>query len=117
LLHQGAFCPLAPLTQCFVHGGGSGAVHAWQDVGVGVEGERDAGVSQELLDVLGVDVTGKEQGGEGVPEVVDTRTLRQLGVPTVEEKTRPWSRHDERECRRADSNRCQQPSSSRSRVS
>jgi len=25
------------------------AVHAGQDVGVGVEGERDAGVSQELL--------------------------------------------------------------------
>jgi hypothetical protein len=49
--------------QRFFHGGGSGAVHAWQDVGVGVEGERDADVSEEFLNVFGVDVVGEELSG------------------------------------------------------
>jgi hypothetical protein len=40
-------------------------------VRVGVEGERDAGVSQEILYVLGVYVAGEEQGGAGVPENVE----------------------------------------------
>jgi hypothetical protein len=38
-------------------------------------------VSQEFLDVLGVDVAGEEQGGAGVPEFVETGTLWQLGAP------------------------------------
>ena len=71
LLQPDFFCPLAPLTQRFVDRGRRGAVHAGQDVGVGVQGERDAGVSQEFLDVLGVNVSGEEQGGAGVPEVVE----------------------------------------------
>ena len=71
LLQPDFFCPLAPLTQRFVDRGRRGTVHAGQDVGVGVEGEGDAGVSEELLDVLGVDISGEKQGGAGVPEVVE----------------------------------------------
>ena len=62
---------MAPLTQRFVDRGRRGAVHAGQDVGVGVQGERDAGAFQEFLDVLGASVSGEEQDGAGVPEVVE----------------------------------------------
>ncbi len=61
--------------QRFVHRGRRAAVHVGQSVGVGLEGERDAGVPQEFLDVLGVDV--------GVPEGDDvglaTDALADLG--------------------------------------
>ncbi len=40
-------------------------------MGVGVEGDGDGGVAQELLHELGVDVPLKQQGSAGVPEVVE----------------------------------------------
>jgi hypothetical protein len=46
-------------------------VHAWQDVGVGVQGLRCGGVSKKFLDVLGVYVTAEQQRSARVPEVVE----------------------------------------------
>ena len=40
-------------------------------MGVGVDGDGDAGVSQEVLDQLGVDATLEEERGAGVPEIVE----------------------------------------------
>ena len=60
----GRFRPLALLAERFVHRGRCAAVYAGQNVRIGVERQRDAGVSEKLLDVLGVDVAGEEQGAQ-----------------------------------------------------
>jgi hypothetical protein len=56
---------------------GCGALHAGDDVGVGVEGDGDAGVTEAFLDDLGVDAGGERQGGGRVPEVVVVPTSAQ----------------------------------------
>ena len=38
---------------------------------IGVQGHGYGGVSQELLHELGMDASSQEQGGAGVPEVVE----------------------------------------------
>ena len=44
------------LSEGFVHRAAYPSVHALEDMGVGVEGQGYRGVSQELLDILGMDV-------------------------------------------------------------
>lgn len=46
---------------------------------VGVEGDGDVGVSEEFLNVLGVDVAGKEQRGAGVTKIMEAYS-GQLGL-------------------------------------
>jgi hypothetical protein len=59
-------------------------------VRVGVEGDADAGVPQELLDELRVDVPLEEEGGACMPEIVEgdlrqTRTLQERREATLSE--------------------------------
>ena len=105
-LQQRCISQLGRLPQGFVHRIADAAVHALEDVAVGVQRLRYGGVPQELLDVLGVDVAGEQQRGAGVPEIVEAdaagsparfssalnerTTLRwDRGVPTLEGNTRP----------------------------
>jgi hypothetical protein len=77
-------------------------------VSVGVQSYSYGCVSKELLYELGVNVTAQEQGGTGVPEVVEAylgqsgllekrfegpfyEVFGVTGVPTLVEKIRPWS--------------------------
>ena len=56
-------------------------IHAWQDVGVGVQGLSYGGVSKKFLDVLGVDVTAEQQRSARVPEVVEADRGGQACTP------------------------------------
>ena len=58
-------------SQRVVHGVGQAAVHALDDVGVGVEGDVYAGVAEEFLDVLWVLACHEEYCSAGVPKVMD----------------------------------------------
>ncbi len=58
------------LSESGVHRSGSGVSHVGEHVRVDVEGERDVGVPQKLLDVLGVHALPQQQRGAGVSEVV-----------------------------------------------
>jgi hypothetical protein len=54
-----------------VHGLGWAAVHTIDDVGVGIEGDLYAGVSEQLLDELGVLACHEEYCSAGVADVVE----------------------------------------------
>src|SRR5215210_3101539 len=54
----------------FVHRSCRRVAHSWEDVAVGVEGDRYGGVAEELLHDLGVDPSREEQRSAGVPEIV-----------------------------------------------
>ncbi len=54
--------------------------HAWQDVGVGVEGDGYVGVTQKFLNYLGMDASDKEQRGARVTQVVKAGLIRQPGA-------------------------------------
>jgi hypothetical protein len=43
----------------------------WQDVGVGVEGQRDLAVPQQLLDDLGMNPEREQEAGRAVPQAVE----------------------------------------------
>lgn len=45
--------------------------HSGEHVGVCVESYRNGGVPQKFLDEFGVDVALEEQGGAGVPKIVE----------------------------------------------
>ena len=47
-------------------------LHRWDCVRVGVEGDRDGGVTQSFGDHLGVDTGAQRQGGVRVTQVVQT---------------------------------------------
>ena len=64
-------CSNAALPECFFHRVGGLAAHAGQHVTVGVERNGDAGVSEQLLDELRVDVSLEQERRAGVPEVVE----------------------------------------------
>ena len=53
--------------------------HARQHVGVGVKGDGYGGVTEELLDDLGMHALTKKQRGARVTEVVEASLLRQAG--------------------------------------
>src|SRR5687767_6702196 len=69
------------LPQHLFYGVAYPAVHAWQDVGIGVQGLRYGGVPEKLLDILGVDVTAEHQRGARVPEVVEADRGGQTCMP------------------------------------
>lgn len=50
------------------------ARHGGDDVAVGVEGQRDGAVAEQLLDDLGVDPTGQEVSRCGVTQIVDPKS-------------------------------------------
>lgn len=56
--------------------------HSGEHVGVCVESYRNGGVPQKFLDEFGVDVALEEQGGAGVPKIVegDGGVRRALGA-------------------------------------
>jgi len=60
---------------------GSVAVHAFGDVGVDVEGDRRAGMSEAFLDHLDVDAVLQRERGPGVPEVVQADAGQAAGLP------------------------------------
>src|SRR5215207_11549822 len=74
-------------TESLVHDVGQAAVHTLDDVGVGVQGDGDARVAQELLDELGVLACHEEYCSAGVTQIVEpdgweSRLLQQrLEVP------------------------------------
>jgi hypothetical protein len=45
--------------------------HVRDDLAVGVERDDDVGVSEELLDVLGMDIAEEEHSGAGVTGIVE----------------------------------------------
>src|SRR5215203_6428495 len=55
-------------------------LHVGQDVGVDVEGDGYGGVAEHLGDHLHVDTLSQEQGGTGMPEVVETQILPDAGA-------------------------------------
>ena len=59
------------LGEHILHRGRGLATHAGQHVGVGVEGDGDAGVSQKLLNELRMDVFLEQERGTRVPEIVE----------------------------------------------
>jgi hypothetical protein len=63
-----SYCNL--LGEQALYGGGGLVSHAEQDVGVSVEGYGSCGVTQKLLDELGVHPLLHIQRGAGVPEIV-----------------------------------------------
>ena len=75
--HLGTFCALEVRrhnqsgAQSLVHRTGGPAPHAGQHMAVGVQRLRYGSVPQKFLDVLGMDIAGEQQGGAGVPEVVE----------------------------------------------
>ena len=58
-------------SQRVVHGLGQAAVHTLDDVGVGVEGDENAGVAEEFLNIVWVLVCHEEYCSAGVAEFVD----------------------------------------------
>ena len=54
------------------------APHARNRVGVGVEGERDRGVPEHLLDHLRMRSGRERERGGGVPQVMEARRLGEL---------------------------------------
>ncbi len=46
-------------------------LHRWQDVGVGVEGQRDLAVPQQLLDDLGMNPEREQEAGRAMPQAVE----------------------------------------------
>lgn len=61
---------LRPLRQPRVEVRGGFLLEAGQNVALGVEGHRDAGMAQVLADHFGVDAPGQEEAGVGVPQIV-----------------------------------------------
>lgn len=58
-------------SQGVVHRPGCDVPHAGYHVAVGVEGDADVGVPEHLGDDLRVDALREQQGGAGVPQVVE----------------------------------------------
>ncbi len=58
------------------------------DVGVGVEGDGDAGVPEALRDDLGVDAGAEGEGGRGVPQVVQADRRQPEATDQVPERLR-----------------------------
>ncbi len=46
-------------------------LHRWQDVGVGIEGQSDLAVPQQLLDDLGMNPKREQEVGCAVPQAVE----------------------------------------------
>ena len=59
------------LSERFIHS----AAHAGQNVRMGVEGEGDAGVTQELLDVLGMGISREQEPLTGTLEGAEAGAL------------------------------------------
>src|SRR5215207_10642821 len=55
-------------------------LHVREDVGVGVHGNGCRGVSEHLLDDLGMDSLTQEQGCTSVPEVMEPRCVRKSSL-------------------------------------
>ena len=68
------------LTQGGVHRAGGGISHVRQHVRIDVEREANVGVTQELLDELGVDALPQQERSAGVPQVVKAGALREPGA-------------------------------------
>src|SRR5215212_4633165 len=62
---------LLPPPQHVLHRRGRLAPKARYHVGVGVEGRRDIGMSQKLLDELGMHPLGEKEARTGVPEIME----------------------------------------------
>ena len=58
-------------------------LQGWEDVGVGVEGDADGGVSEAFGDDFGVDALAEHQGGVGVAEVVEAHRWQPLAAQTA----------------------------------
>jgi hypothetical protein len=54
-------------------------LHRWQDVGVGIEGQRDLAMPQQLLDDLGMNPEREQEAGRAVPQAVEP----DLGTPAL----------------------------------
>ena len=51
-------------------------LHVRQDVGVGVQGDRNVWVPENLLDYLGVDTLQEEEGGDRMPKIMEAQAPR-----------------------------------------
>ena len=61
--------------------------HARDDVAVGVERDGDVGVSEELLDVLGMDIAEEGHGGAGVTGIVEAGVDGDDCMPVYSERS------------------------------
>lgn len=68
------------LSEDLVHRAAYPSVHALEDTGVGVKGQGYRGVSQEFLDIHGMDVAAKQQRGAGMAKVVEAGVGGQIGT-------------------------------------